>query len=236
MEQTHKAALLAKLTEFDTPTICNAIEVAQGRRGFDGFTKRTMHWTDSTSKRIVGYARTAKIASAAPSEEDPAMVRERRRGYFRHMAAGPRPGICVIEDVDGGDARGAWWGEVHSYVHRDVCGLAGAVTNGLMRDLGDLAPGFPVLAGGIGPSHGFVHVRDFGGTVDVFGATVRDGDLIHADCHGMVVIPDDVLAALPDAISVLMRSEAIVLNPIKNGPVDIDQFEELWAQFEAART
>ncbi|MGB7432684.1 MAG: RraA family protein [Ahrensia sp.] len=236
MDQANKAALLAKLAEFDTPTICNAIEVAQGQRGFDGFTKRTMHWPGSMATRLVGYARTAKIASAAPPTDDTAVVRERRRDYFRHMAAGPRPGVCVIEDMDGDDARGAWWGEVHSYVHRDVCGLAGAVTNGLVRDLGDLAPGFPVLAGGIGPSHGFVHVREFGGTVDVFGATVRDGDLIHADCHGMVVIPENVLAALPDAISVLMRSEAIVLNPIKNGPVGIDDFEKLWAQFEAART
>lgn len=236
MNDTHKARLLAQLTDYDTPTICNAIEVAQGKRGFDGFTKRTMHWTDNHATRLVGYARTAKITSAAPSTEDPDVVRQRRRDYFRHMANGPRPGICVIEDIDGDNARGAWWGEVHSYVHRDVCGLTGAVTNGLMRDLGDLAPGFPVLAGGIGPSHGFVHVREFGTEVNVHGAIVRDGDIIHSDCHGMVVIPDDVLAALPHAISVLMSSEAIVLDPLKNGPIDIDQFEDLWAQFEAART
>jgi hypothetical protein len=31
-------ALLDLLRSVDTPTVCNAIEVAQGRRGFAGFT------------------------------------------------------------------------------------------------------------------------------------------------------------------------------------------------------
>ena len=34
--------LLLLLREIDTPTVCNAIEVAQGQRGFDRFTKGTM--------------------------------------------------------------------------------------------------------------------------------------------------------------------------------------------------
>ncbi len=34
--------LLKVLQSIDTPTVCNAIEVAQGRRGFSEFTRGTM--------------------------------------------------------------------------------------------------------------------------------------------------------------------------------------------------
>jgi len=44
-----------------------------------------------------------------------------------------------------------------------------------MRDLGGLPEGFPVIAGSVGPSHAFVHVREIGTPVTVFGLTVADG-------------------------------------------------------------
>ena len=105
---------------------------------------------------MVGFARTAKIAGREPPIEDPDVVRARRLDYFRNMAEGPRPAIAVLEDMDYPDCVSAWWGEVHTNVHKGL-GLNGALTNGVMRDLGDLAEGFPVVAGSIGPSHAFVH-------------------------------------------------------------------------------
>lgn len=229
-------ALIERLTRFDTPTICNAIEVAQGQRGFGGFTRRTMHWSGPPDHRIAGFARTAKIASCTPPDETTDAVRALRMDYFRSMALGPRPAIAVIADEDDDAALGAWWGEVHAMVHENVFSLSGAVTNGLMRDLGDMPTGFPVLAGAIGPSHGFVHVREIGTPVSIFGMEVRQGDLVHADRHGAVVIPDDVLGDLEMAIDTLLRSEAIILDPLREGKVSMEQFERLWAQFERART
>ncbi len=35
-------ALFQILKQVDTPTVCNAIEVAQGKRGFNAFTRGTM--------------------------------------------------------------------------------------------------------------------------------------------------------------------------------------------------
>jgi regulator of RNase E activity RraA len=94
---------------------------------------------------------------------------------------------------------------------------------------------FPVLAGSIGPSHGFVHVRDIGTPVTVFGMSVADGDLIHADRHGAVAIPPEALPKLSDALDVLFSSEEIVLGPIRDGTVTLAEFEALWAAFEKAR-
>jgi regulator of RNase E activity RraA len=228
--------VLDRLRACDTPTICNAIEVAQGRRGFSGFTKRTMYWAGPPNARIVGFARTAHIAGNAPPQEPADVLRARRMAYFRAMADGPRPGVAVVEDIDGDAALGAWWGEVHARVHGDVFGLSGALTNGLMRDLGDLPPSFPVLAGGIGPSHGFVHVRRIGEPVELFGLSVAEGDLVHADRHGAVAIPPEVLPDLEAALDKLAASEALVLDPIRAGNVSLSEFEAHWAAFEKART
>ena len=165
----HHTALIEKLRQYDTPTICNAIEIAQGGRGFDAFTKRTMHSSDPAGPPIVGFARTARLRSNTPPTAPLDAVKALRMQYFEYMADEPRASIAVVEDLDGDAAQGAWWGEIHTAVHKGI-GLCGALTNGLMRDLGDLEPGFPVIAGGVGPSHAFIHVVDFGQPIEVFRA------------------------------------------------------------------
>lgn len=226
---------IALLRRYDTPTICNAIEMAQGRRGFSEFTRGPTVWAGRDDARIVGYARTARIAGRLPPEEDAATLRARRMAYFDAMARGPRPGIAVVEDMDGGAAMGAWWGELHARIHGTVFGLEGAVTNGVIRDLGDLPGDFAILGGSVGPSHGFVHVRDIGTPVSVRGMIVREGDLVHADRHGAVAVPAEVLPILADAIRKLIAAEAIVLEPLLKGPVGMEEFRTLWAAFERAR-
>ena len=227
--------LLTLLQQVDTPTVCNAIEVAQGKRGFDQFTRGTMQASDPQAPAIVGYARTAKVSALRPSDDPVDVVKARRMAYYKHMAEGARPSIAVVEDVDFPDCVGAFWGEINTTVHRGF-GVKGALTNGVMRDLGDLPSGFPVIAGSIGPSHAFVHVTEIGVPVNVFGLAVQDGDLVHADRHGALVIPDDVIDHLFDAINKLMANEKLVLEPARSDEFDFDAFEKAWAAFEAART
>lgn len=227
--------LLSLLRKVDTPTVCNAIEVVQGQRGFNQFTRGTIEASAPEAGAIVGYARTAKIAAIAPPEEPADIIKARRMAYYKHMAEGPRPAIAVVEDIDYPQAIGAYWGEVNTTIHKGF-GMSGALTNGVMRDLGDMAPDFPVLAGSIGPSHGFVHVKEIGTAVSVFSLTIRDGDLVHADRHGAVVIPDDVVDRLAAAIHKMQETEQLILGPARQDGFDFDAFEKAWAAFEAART
>ncbi len=227
--------LLQTLRRVDTPTVCNAIEVAQGKRGFDRFTRGTMLSSDPEAPAIVGFALTARIAGVSPSDDAPEAVRERRMAYYRYMAEGCQPSVAVLEDADFPDCIAAYWGEVNTTVHKGF-GIAGAVTNGVMRDLGDLPDGYPILAGSVGPSHGFVHIVDFDRPVSVFGLTVRPGELIHADRHGALVIPDDVVPALGAAIATLLENEQIVLDPAREAGFDFEKFEAAWTAFEKART
>lgn len=228
-------SLFEAFNQYDTPTICNAIEVAQGKRGFSGFTRKNICASRPEAGVVVGYARTAKIAAARPSDEPSETIRARRMDYFRSMAEGPRPAIAVIEDEDYPNCVGAWWGEVHWNVHKGL-GLSGALTNGLMRDLDAMGPEFPVFAGGIGPSHAFVHVREIGTPVEVFGLIVNEGDLIHADRHGALVIPPDVLSMLGGAIDKLVATEQLIIGPAREADFNIEKLEAAWAAFERART
>jgi regulator of RNase E activity RraA len=225
--------LLNLLRQVDTPTVCNAIEVAQGKRGFDAFTRGTMLASDPKGV-MVGYAVTAQIAALAPPTEDAVTIRARRMAYYKAMAEGPKPSVAVVEDLDYPDCIGAYWGEVNTTIHKGF-GMSGALTNGVMRDLGDLAPGFPVVAGSIGPSHGFVHVRSVNQPVRIMGMDVRPGDLIHADRHGAVVIPPDVAGQLQAAIQKMQDTEKLVLVPARAEGFDFAAFEKAWAAFEKAR-
>lgn len=102
-------ALLELLQSVDTPTVCNAIEVAQGKRGFNNYTHGSMLRSAPEDPAVVGFARTAKIAGLAPPTIPADEVRKRRMDYFRSMSDGPRPGLAVIEDVDFPDCVSAWW-------------------------------------------------------------------------------------------------------------------------------
>lgn len=226
--------LLDLLSRIDTPTVCNAIEVVQGKRGFHGFTRGTMICTDP-GRAVVGYAATAQIAALAPPTEPPEVIKARRMAYYKAMHDAPKPSVAVIEDLDYPNCVGAYWGEINTTIHKGF-GMSGALTNGVVRDLGDLPQGFPVIAGSVGPSHGFVHVRSLGQPVRVMGLEVRQGDLVHADRHGAVVVPPEVIGSLAAAIRKLQETERLVLDPARTPGFDYAAFEAAWAAFEAART
>lgn len=230
-----KQSLLELLQRVDTPTVCNAIEVAQGKRGFDKFTRGTMLCSDPDAGPMVGYARTAKIAALNPPQEPPDVIRQRRMDYYRHMATGAGPSVTVVEDLDFPNCVGAYWGEINTTVHKGF-GISGALTNGVMRDLGDLPENFPVVAGSIGPSHGFVHIREIGTPVTIFGLSISNGDLVHADRHGALVVPPEIEDGLEPAIVKLLDTEKLILEPARSPGFDFEAFETAWRSFEDSRT
>ena len=54
--------------------------------------------------------------------------------------------------------------------------------------------------------------------------------------HGAVVIPDDVLPKLGNAIESLLSTEQIILEPARQDDFDIDKLIAAWKLFEKART
>ncbi len=203
---------LAALLRYDTPTICNALELVVPERRAFGFNRRPLVAPLPTAKPVVGYARTVMIRSREPHPRSKDEARATRLAYYDYIGRAPLPSLCVMQDVDGPDLGIAcFWGEVQSNVHKAL-GCAGVVTDGAVRDIEQWADGFFVLAGSVMPSHAHVDIVGFGATVSVAGMVVSPDDLVHADRHGAVVIPREAAAKLPAAADLLARREKVVLD------------------------
>lgn len=219
---------LQLLTTWDTPTICNALEVAAPHRRATGFTVRPMVCLDPALAPVVGRARTAAIRAMDTPGRTADELRQARIAYYEYVASGPGPTVTVIQDLDPEPGFGAFWGEVNTAVHKGL-GSVGAVTNGSIRDLDACAPGFQLLAGMVGPSHAHVHVADFGRPVNVCGMAVRHDDVVHADRHGAVVIPPEAVKELPAAVDLLTRREAVILECARGADFDVDRLRQAMA-------
>lgn len=222
-------AHLTALAAYDTPTICNAMEVARPeRRGF-GFTVRTLIAPFPDLKPMVGYARTALIRSARPPAKPAADVRAQRMAYYRYVADGAVPHVSLIQDVDDTPGLGSFWGEVNSAIHK-ACGCVGVVTDGAIRDLDAIAPGFNMLAGTVVPSHIWAHLVDFGCEVNIHGMVAQHDDLIHADRHGAVVVPTDSVEDVLAAADLVTRKEAPILACARGADFTLDALEAAFGQ------
>lgn len=223
-------ALLDTLGRYDTPTVCNALEIVAPARRLTGFTVRALVCPFPDLPPIVGYARTATIRASVAPTSSPAELKARRMAYYDYVGSGEGPRIVVIQDLDGANAGfGAFWGEVNSAIHKAL-GALGVVTDGSIRDIPQWADGFQALAGGIGPSHAHVQLDGFGGEVTVAGMTVRSGDLVHADRHGAVVIPHEVAAKVPDAAELCARREAPILAAARDPAFTLDKLRAALAR------
>jgi len=224
------ASVLEALGRYDTPTICNAMEIVAPERRLIGYTTKPLVCPFPNLPPMVGYARTVTIRSVLASGLPAAEQQKRRIAYYEYVGTGHGPRITVIQDIDGPDVGfGAFWGEVQSTVHKAL-GCLGVITDGSIRDIPQWAPGFQALAGSIGPSHAYVHADNFGGEVRVAGMTVRSGDLIHADCHGAVVIPLDIAAKLPEAAELCGRRETPILEIARSPSFTLEKLKEALAR------
>lgn len=216
------------LTALDTPTVCNALElVAPERRGY-GYTVSPLLCTRPGLPPMLGFARTAAIRAAHPSDLKGAEARALQDAYYSYVDAGPKPSVMVIQDLDGPQrGYGSWWGEVNSSVHKGF-GCLGVITDGSVRDLPDIAEGFQMLADRVGPSHAFVHPVAFGEPVTVAGMRVRDGDLIHADQHGAVVIPWAVADRVAEAAAAIGRRERVIIDAAREPGFDMARLRRAW--------
>jgi hypothetical protein len=203
------AADLEALRQWDTPTICNALELVLPERRGHGFTTTPMVCADPALPPICGLARTGVIRAAQPSLRGREHDRAVRIGWYEYVADAALPTIVVIEDLDPTPGVGAFWGEVHSAVH---------------KALG--APGFQLIAGMVNPSHAWVHMVEFNLPVTVNGMRVEHDDVVHADRHGAVVIPAEVVRKVPAAIELGARREKVILDLCKDPEFSVARLRE----------
>jgi len=216
---------LEELTQFDTPTVANALEVFDLRARTEGFTSPKIRAIFPGMERLCGYAVTAKVSARS---EKTAAHEAIAWQYYQAIRDCPRP-ISVIQDIDE-EPIGSFWGEVQATIHLAL-GCKGVVTNGGVRDLDEVeAMGFGYLASCILVSHAYIHMEAQNTPVEIGGLVVRPGDLIHADKHGAIVIPHEVAHLTADACRKMARAELPVLDgcrSVEPGTLSIEQLR-IW--------
>ena len=219
---TPTAADLEFLRSLDTPTVCNLIEMVAPERRGSFYTVKHLHCPFPDLPPMVGFAKTVTIRTKDKVPLGEAGYMQKRLDYLDYVAAEPRPGIVVIEDLDGEHVGyGAFWGEVQSNIHQAL-GCLGTITNGSIRDIPMIPAGFQMLAGSISPSHAYVHVADYGVPVNVHGMAVESGDLIHADRHGAVVVPAAHIAAMRPALDRINAHEKRIIDAARSSKGNVD--------------
>lgn len=195
-----KPSQLEQFRRLTTCLVASAIETFRVRLPNTGFADSRIRCMFPDQPAMAGYAATARMRSSNPRmEATKSYDYYDRTDWWNDILTIPAPRVVVIEDVDNPPGLGAFVGEVHANILLAL-GCVGIVTNGAVRDLPDIQPTeFQMFAGNVSVSHAYSHIFDFGGAVEVGGLTVRPGDLIHADCHGVQTIPNEIADKVPAA-------------------------------------
>jgi len=211
------ADVLEKLRGFDTPTVCNVIELFDLRPRTAGYMDGRIRACFAKLAPMVGYAATATFRSAAPPLSGNVYA-----GLSEQVAAFaelPGPAVVVFQDLDDPVAA-ATFGEVMCATYK-AFGAAGLITSGAGRDLDQVeAMNFPCFTSGTLCAHGYCHIVQLNVPVHVGGVTVHPGDLLHGDRNGVTTIPNEIAAEVAAACTEFVAAEAVVLDYLKAGRVD----------------
>lgn len=214
--------VLTALARYDSPTLSNAIETFEVRDRDDGYTTHDIRCLFPEMPPVVGFAATVTIRSHEPpiNPLEPAHL-------WKHVQSVPAPRILVAQDLDDPEGVGAMWGEVQGTIFKAL-GCLAIVTDGVVRDLPEVrAMGLQYFARGVTVSHAYAHFEAAGNSVTIGGLAVRPGDILHADQHGVLLIPAEIAARLPKAADEVIAKEQRLIKWIRSDEFDPQRLEEM---------
>lgn len=205
---------LDKLRQFDTPTICNLVELFEVRPRNTGFMDDRIKACFPEMPPIVGFAATATFrASAPPRQGDIYASLAAQVERFGELSGPP---IVVFQDLDSPPVA-ATFGEVMCTAYKTF-GAIGLVTSGAGRDLDQVRRlSFPIFTSGAICAHGYSHVPQIHVPVYVGGIAIYPNDLLHADCNGVTTLPVEIATELADIGDEYVAAEAVILDGLR-GP------------------
>ncbi|GAB4465640.1 MAG: RraA family protein [Anaerolineae bacterium] len=224
------SSVLAKLRTFDTPTICNLIELFDVRPRHVGFMDARIQACFPEMPPVVGFASTATFRAGAPPREGDAYASlDNQIERFGELEG---PAVLVIQDLDDPPVA-ATFGEVMCTVYR-AFGATGLITSGAGRDLDQVhALSFPIFTSGAICAHGYCHMPDVHIPVRVGGMTIYPNDLIHADRNGVTTIPGEIAAELADIGDAFVAAEGVILQALRGGSPSVERLREAMAESQA---
>ncbi len=226
MSEPLTVAEIEALQRFTTPTVSNAIEMLGYEAKDVKFLSPEIRCFFPDLGPMVGFAATAAIVTQKPAATFGHLVPYE---HWKAVLEVPAPRVIVVQDLDQPPAAGAWWGEVNSNIHRAL-GAVGVVTNGGVRDLDEVhAMGFHFFAAAANVSHCYCRCMDYGRPVKVGGIWINPGDLIHADKHGVLVVPQDIVREIPTAVKKLEAAERKIIDLCKSPEFTVEKLRQIFS-------
>jgi regulator of RNase E activity RraA len=211
---TEFESILRELREFDTPTICNAIEMFGVRERSSGYMSGQIRAAYADLPPMVGFASTATMrTSAVTGGLDAYKSLDRQLQHCETLAG---PAVIVYQDLDE-PAVGATVGEVMCSVYQSF-GAVGLITSGGARDLEQVhALKFPLFMQSTICSHAYCRTIDVGVPVIAGGLQVQPGGLLHGDANGVTSVPLEIVSELADVAREYAQAERPVLEYAHSG-------------------
>ena len=211
---------LGEISRWSTCSISNGIELFNVRPRSEGFMLPEIKCVFPELGPMIGYAITAVISADSPEGHRVQPVE-----WWNEMVKIPEPRIVVIRDLDR-PVIGSFWGEVNANIHKAL-GCVGAVTDGSVRDLEEVRKtGFHFFSSCVSVSHAYVHLVEVGVPIKVGGLTVKPGDLIFGDQHGVLSIPQEIAKDVSQAAQLVEDWERPVIDTCKSKPFSIEKLKE----------
>jgi len=218
---------LEKLRKFDTPTICNLVEIFEVRPRDAGFMDGRIKACFPEMPPMVGFAATATFRSSGPPLEGDAYASlEVQVERFGELSG---PAVVVFQDLDDPTVA-ATFGEVMCTTYKTF-GSVGLITSGAARDLDQVrAIGYPTFTDGAICAHGYCHILQAHVPVHVGGIVIYPDDLIHGDVNGVTTIPREIAVELADIGDAFVAAEAVILDLLHAGRPPVKALSEAIAE------
>jgi regulator of RNase E activity RraA len=227
------SAVLEKLRTFDTPTICNIIELFDVRPRNTGYMDSRIQACFPEMAPTVGFAATATFRSSAPPRAGDAYAgTEIQVERFSELSG---PAVVVFQDLDDPSVA-ATFGEVMCTTYQ-AFGAVGLITSGTGRDLEQVrAIGFPAFTNGATCAHGYCHILQVHVPVHVGGLAVYPDDLLHGDLNGVTSIPREIASEVAAIGDEFVGAEAFIMDVLRGPDPTLAALREARAEAGAVIT
>jgi len=235
---------IKQLTEFDTPTVGNGVELLGVRDPSGGYTGPDVRALMPELGVRAGIAVTARLDTTSPGTDQTAMdifwemVRHiqslsgvpgntAHAGDTSSSGSSSGEGVPVFTVVESvglrprhtvtiGDGMGT---------HLKNAGVVGFLTNGCIRDIeGVRAVPLACWAAGLSPMHCRLRWLDLGSPVVIDGMTVRTGDLIHADQNGALCFPAHLVEQVLEKAHAVREKETRMFQTLRQPGMNVDRY------------
>lgn len=212
---------LETLRRLDACTLANAIESFQQRLRNEGFADGSVRCLFPHLPPMVGNAVTVKIRGSAPPVAGDTYMD--RTDWWDYVISVPAPRVVVVQDMATQPGLASLLGAVHVNILHAL-GCVGAITNGAVRGIPAAENlGFQLFAGSISVSHAYVHIVEFGTSVEIGGLKIQSGDLLHGDLHGVQSIPEEIAARIPAVAAKIAAEEQALIKLCQSSEFSIEK-------------